>query len=181
MISEAVFEEIEGAMEGVGKGAGAFVAEVGVDGFESADEVQNVPPGVWATGWGAKMGAASKGTVLIDEAASGEGIEKRAGTVFGFGEGFSSGGSEGFCGEQSFSLGELGDESGALEVAAFRAQLAVAFGLAGGEVGINLPDFAKGLIGKERHRVQWEFFDRINRIDRKWETANERGSSEKYD
>lgn len=136
-------------MKGIGKRARAFIAETGVNRFKSADEIEYVPPGTWAAGRSAKMGAASEGAVLINQAASCKWIEKRTGTIFADRQGFSSGCPESFGSEKCFSLGQRGDKAGALEVTALRAQAAVSFGLACGEVCINLPDFEQGLVGKE--------------------------------
>jgi hypothetical protein len=67
---------------------GTIAAEIGIDGLESANEIENIFA-IHGTACGlAEVGAATEGTRLIDEALLGLGLEKGAGAVGGFGQSF---------------------------------------------------------------------------------------------
>ncbi len=59
-----------------GKRAGAVSAQFRIDIFQSADQINDFAPRVGAARGGAKMCAASEGSVLVDEAACGGGSKK---------------------------------------------------------------------------------------------------------
>ncbi len=90
--------------------------------LEAVDEVEDMGAGVDAAGGLAEVGAAAEWAGFVDEAACGAGIEQGAGAVVADGEGFSAGGAEGFGCEQGFAAGEVGDFSGALELATSGAE-----------------------------------------------------------
>ena len=67
---------------------GTISAEIGIDGLESANEIENILT-IHGTACGlAEVGAATEGTRLIDEALLGLGLEKWAGTVGEIGQSF---------------------------------------------------------------------------------------------
>ena len=67
---------------------GTIAAEIGIDGLESANEIENIFA-IHGTASGlAEVGTTTKGARLIDEALLGLGLEKGAGTVGGFGQSF---------------------------------------------------------------------------------------------
>ncbi len=67
---------------------GSIATEIGINGLESANEIENIFA-IHGTASGlAEVGAATEGTRLIDEALLGLGLEKGAGTVGGCGQRF---------------------------------------------------------------------------------------------
>ncbi len=67
---------------------GSIATEIGINGLESANEIENIFA-IHRTASGlAEVGAATEGTRLIDEALLGLGLEKGAGTVGGLGQRF---------------------------------------------------------------------------------------------
>ena len=69
---------------------GSIATEIGVDGLESANEIEDIFT-IHGTPCGlAEVGTTTKGARLIDEALLGLGLEKGAGTVGGFGQSFST-------------------------------------------------------------------------------------------
>ena len=126
---------------------GALSAKGGADGLEPADEVQDFTPAVGAPGGGAKVGAAGKGPIGIDEAAAGAGIEHGTGAVRRLHETGAAGRAEGFYGEESFAVGEPGSVAGVPELAALGAADAIALDRAGGELGVNLAHGGNGEAG----------------------------------
>ena len=69
---------------------GTIAAEIGVDGLEPANEIENIFA-IHGTASGlAEVGATTKGARLIDEALLGLELEKRAGTVGGRGQRFAT-------------------------------------------------------------------------------------------
>ena len=78
---------------------GSVAAEIGIDGLESANEIENIFA-IHGTASGlAEVGTTTKGARLIDEALLGLGLEERAGTVGGFGKIFSARSSKTMGGE----------------------------------------------------------------------------------
>jgi hypothetical protein len=128
--------------EGRGEGAGAVAFELRVDGFEAADEVDDFGAGAGSAGGGAEMGAAAKGAVVVDEAAT-VGAEERAGAVGMFRERFAAGGAEGARGEERFAAGDLRDAAGGLELAAASEAGAGAVDWAGFEFLVDGADFGE--------------------------------------
>ena len=121
-----------------------------VDLFEAADEVEHFAAGVGAAGGGAEVGAAGEGAVGVDEAAGGGRVEERTGTVGAGWEMFAAGGLERAGGEEGFAAGEIGGFAGEFEVAALRAEFAVAFDGAGGEVVVDGADLVESGVGGGR-------------------------------
>ena len=69
---------------------GSVAAQIGVDGLESANEIEDIFT-IHGTACGlAEVGTTTKGARLIDEALLGLGLEKGAGTVGGFWQSFST-------------------------------------------------------------------------------------------
>ena len=69
---------------------GTIAAEIGIDGLESATEIEDIFA-IHGTASGlAEVGTTTKGARLIDEALLGLGLEKGAGTVGGFWHSFST-------------------------------------------------------------------------------------------
>ena len=116
---------------------GSVAAEIGVDGLESANEIEDIFT-IHGTPCGlAEVGTTTKGARLIDEALLGLGLEERAGTVGGFGQRFAACGTEALGREESFTAGEVGGTAGEFELAAFGTAKAVALNGPLGEVGID--------------------------------------------
>jgi len=69
---------------------GSIATQIGINGLESANEIENILTIHGAASGLAEVGAATEGTRLIDEALLGLGLEKGAGTVGGFGQSFST-------------------------------------------------------------------------------------------
>ena len=69
---------------------GTIAAEIGIDGLESANEIEDIFT-IHGTACGlAEVGTTTKGARFIDEALLGLGLEKRAGTVGGCGQRFAT-------------------------------------------------------------------------------------------
>ena len=67
---------------------GSIATEIGVDGFEPTNEIEDIFT-IHGTASGlAEVGTTTKGARLIDEALLGLGLEKGAGTVGGFWKSF---------------------------------------------------------------------------------------------
>ena len=78
---------------------GSIATEIGVDGLESANEIEDIFT-IHGTACGlAEVGSTTEGARLIDEALLGLGLEERAGTVGGFGKMFSARSSKTMGGE----------------------------------------------------------------------------------
>ena len=69
---------------------GTIAAETGIDGLESANEIENIFAIHGTASGRAEVGAAAEGARLIDEALLSLGLEKGAGAVGGCGQSFST-------------------------------------------------------------------------------------------
>jgi hypothetical protein len=69
---------------------GTIAAEIGIDGLESANEIENIFAIHGTASGRAEVGAAAERTRFIDEALLRLGLEKGAGTVGGFWQSFST-------------------------------------------------------------------------------------------
>jgi len=134
----------KGVGDGLVDGVRTVAVEAGVDFFEAAYEVEDLVSRIGASGGGAEMRAATKRAGFVDQAAGGFGIEQRAGAIGGGGQGFASGGAEGFGGDESLASRELGDFSGEMELAAFGAKRAIPLQWPRGEVGVDLLNLGGG-------------------------------------
>lgn len=121
-----------------------IAAQLGVDHFEAANEIEHIAAGVRATGRGAKVGAAAEGAAFVDQAAAG-GIQERASAILPFGETGAAGSAQRFGGDQGFSLGELRDAAREMKLAASRAAFTGTLHGPGREIGIYRADFGEGL------------------------------------
>ena len=137
-----------------GKGVGAISTELGIDFFQSADEIENFPALHRAASCLAEVSAAPERAGIVDEAFVGLGLEKGTGSVGGFRQMFSAGGAKAMGGDQGFPSGQLGSFSREFELAAFRSTKAVAPDRSLGEVGINRTDAGKGLFQRKDPRSQ---------------------------
>ena len=116
---------------------GSIATEIGIDGLESANEIENIFA-IHGTASGlAEVGTTTKGARLIDEALLGLGLKKRAGTVGGCGQRFAACGTEALGCEKSFATGEVGGTAGEFKLATFGTAKAVALDGALGEVGVD--------------------------------------------
>lgn len=125
------------------KGTRAVAAELAVDYFEAADEVDDIAPCVWAAGGSAEMCAASEWTVFVDKTAQGLRIEEGTGAIIAGGQGFAPGGFEGACGEEGFAAGEIGRFAGGFEVTALCAKLTGAVDRLLGKITVDGSDFVE--------------------------------------
>ena len=133
---------------------GAVSTELGIDFFQSADEIENFPALHRAASSLAEVSAASERAGIVDEAFMGLGLEKRTGAVGGFGKMFSTGSTEAMGGEQGFPAGQLGSFSRKFELATFRSTKAVAPDRSLGEIRVNGTDAGKGLFQEKDPRVR---------------------------
>ena len=116
---------------------GSIATEIGVDGLESANEIEDIFT-IHGTACGlAEVGTTTKGARLIDEALLGLGLKKRAGTVGGCGQRFAACGTEALGCEKSFAAGEVGGTAGEFKLTTFGTAKAVALDGALGEVGVD--------------------------------------------
>ena len=119
---------------------GTIAAEVGINGLESANEIENIFA-IHGTASGlAEVGTTTKGARLIDEALLGLGLEKGAGTVGGFGQSFPTCGTKTMSGEEGLAAGEVGGPSSKFKLAAFGATKAVALDRTLSEFGVDGAD-----------------------------------------
>ena len=133
---------------------GAVSTELGIDFFQSADEIENFPALHRAASSLAEVSAAPERAGIVDEAFVGLGLEKRTGAVGGFGKMFSTGSTEAMGGEQGFPAGQLGSFSRKFELATFRSTKAVAPDRSLGEIGIDGTDVGKGHFQEMDPRAQ---------------------------
>jgi len=84
---------------------GSITTEIGVNGLESANEIENIFAIHGTASGRAEVGTATEGTRLIDQALLGLGLEKRAGTVGGFGQSFPTRGTKTMSGEKGLAAG----------------------------------------------------------------------------
>ena len=133
---------------------GAVSTELGIDFFQSADEIENFPALHRAASSLAEVSAAPERAGIVDEAFVGLGLEKRTGAVGGFGKMFSTGSTEAMGGEQGFPAGQLGSFSRKFELATFRSTKAVAPDRSLGEICVNGTDAGKGLFQEKDPRVR---------------------------
>jgi len=133
---------------------GAVSTELGIDFFQSADEIENFPALHRAASSLAEVSAAPERAGIVDEAFVGLGLEKRTGAVGGFGKMFSTGSTEAVGGEQGFPAGQLGSFSRKFELATFRSTKAVAPDRSLGEIRVNGTDAGKGLFQEKDPRVR---------------------------
>ena len=116
---------------------GSIATEIGIDGLESANEIEDIFAIHGTTCGLAEVGTTTKGSRLIDEAMESFGLKKRAGTVGGCGQRFAACGTEALGCEKSFAAGEVGGTAGEFKLATFGAAKAVALDGALGEVGVD--------------------------------------------
>ncbi len=123
---------------------GAVTAEGFVDDFESTNEIDDLGARVRSPGCCAKVGAAAKWSVRVDETTSGAWIEEWASSVGAFRKRAAPGGSQSAGGKTGFATGELRGAARDLEVATFRPERASAFDGTFREFGVDGPDFSEG-------------------------------------
>ena len=120
-------------------GARSFAAELHINGFESADEIENGLARIRSTGGVAKVRAAAKRAVVVDLAAVGFRVEQWARTVGRVGKFLAARRTKGFGGEERFALSQLRGQTGHFELAALGPNRALALDGPFGEVGIDFP------------------------------------------
>ena len=133
---------------------GAVSTELGIDFFQSADEIENFPAFHGAASSLAEVSAAPERAGIVDEAFMGLGLEERTGSVVRFREMFSAGSSKAMGGDQGFPSGQLGSFSCEFELATFRSTKAVAADRSLGEIRINRTDDGKGLFQEKNPRLK---------------------------
>jgi hypothetical protein len=87
---------------------GAIATKVLVDFLKAMDEMQHVFSSIRSTCRRAKMGAATEGPILIDQATSGEWVEHRTGPIRRGRQGFPPRGAKSFGNNQSLAPREVG-------------------------------------------------------------------------
>jgi len=107
----------QGVLQCGGEVCGTIATKARVNFLEPPDEIRHVASGEWAPGCGTKMGSASDGTRVVNEATGCARVEQGACTVNAFRETFSAGGLQRPRCHHGFAFGEIRGFAGELEVA----------------------------------------------------------------
>jgi hypothetical protein len=111
--------------EGVGKGAGVVVAMARVHRFELPDEIEDITPCAGTARRRAEVRATAKGTLGINQAPGGHGMQQGAGAIRAHGQVFPACCTERTGGKERLAPCEQWNKPRAFEMAAFGAQAAV--------------------------------------------------------
>jgi hypothetical protein len=131
--------------DGLGKEMSSIPTDHVINFLQSTYQVQNGLPGVVPASSSTKVGAASKGAILVDEASRGDGVKKRAGPIGAFGNGFSAGGAECLRSKLGFAACQVWNFSGELKLATGRAAHAVSGQRTCLKVSVDSPHVSYGI------------------------------------
>ncbi len=119
----------------------AISAEVVVDLFETADEIENFATCDRAAGGGAKMCAAAEWAIVVDEAIAGGRVEHGTGAIRIFRERFAAGGAKCARGDDRFAFRQVRSATGQFKMATFGLARAVPLNRTLRKIDIDLAHF----------------------------------------
>ena len=131
--------------DGLGKEMSSIPTDHAINFLQSSDQIQNSLPGVVPASSSTKVGAASKGAILVDEAARGGGVKKRACPISAFGKGFSAGGAECLRSKLGLAACQVWNFSGELKLATGCAAHAVSRQRTCLKVSVDSPHVSYGI------------------------------------